>query len=51
LEQDHLFYDFGAVWQVADPEANLSPESLAKRYDGLIFIDETHAARALPIRR
>jgi erythromycin esterase len=51
LEQDHLYYDIGAVWQVGDAEANLSPEAPGKRYDGLIFVDEAHAARGLPPRR
>jgi erythromycin esterase len=47
LAQSHLHYNVGAVWQTADPEANLSTEKLSKEYDGLIFIEESRAARSL----
>jgi hypothetical protein len=35
------------VWQTSDPESNLRPEVLLKSYDGLIYVDECHAARGL----
>lgn len=47
LSESHLFYDTGAVWQTSDPESNLRPEVLLKSYDGLIYVDECHAARGL----
>ena len=47
-KQSHLFYDVGAIWQTGDAAANLTPESLAKAYDGIVFVDEGHAARPLP---
>jgi len=48
LNQSHLFWDVGAIWNTADPLANLIPEVLAHAYDGIIFVDEGHAARPLP---
>ena len=47
LAESHLHYNVGAVWQTADAEANLSPERLSIDYDGLVFIEEGHAARGL----
>lgn len=47
LAESHLYYSVGAVWQTANAEANLFPEALAKSYDGLIFVEEGHAARGL----
>ncbi len=51
MQQSHLFYDVGAIWQTSDAAANLTPESLAKAYDGIVFVDEGHAARPLPPQR
>jgi erythromycin esterase len=45
LGETHLFYDVGAVWNADVPEANLQPQALSKMFDGLIFVEETHAAR------
>jgi len=50
LSESHLYYDFGAVWYTSDSEANLQAEALARFYDGLVFVDEGHAARGLPMR-
>jgi erythromycin esterase-like protein len=47
LAESHLHYDVGAVWQTDDAEANFIPQALSKSYDGLIFIEEGHAARGL----
>jgi len=47
LAENRLYYDVGAVWQTADAEANLSLEAPARFYDGLIFVEEGHAARTL----
>jgi len=47
LAQPHLFHDVGANWVADDPEANLQPQSISRKYDGLIFVGETHAARPL----
>jgi erythromycin esterase-like protein len=51
LGESHLYYNVGAVWQTASAESNLSPEALSKSYDGLIFVEEGHAARGLEAPR
>jgi erythromycin esterase len=51
LGESHLYYDVGAVWQTSSAEANLTPEAPAKSYDGLIFVEEGHAARGLNAQR
>jgi len=51
LGEMHLYYNVGAFWQSANTQANLSQEALAKSYDGLIFIEEGHAARPLEAQR
>jgi erythromycin esterase len=51
LAESQLYYNVGAVWQTANAEANLFPEALAKSYDGLIFVEEGHAARGLAPQR
>ena len=51
LGESHLYDDVGAVWQTASAEANLAPEAPAKTYDGLIFVEEGHAARGLDAQR
>ena len=44
LTDAHLFHDLGAYWVVQDPDAALQPAELRKRYDGLFFVEELHAA-------
>jgi erythromycin esterase len=51
LAESHLYYEVGAAWQTADAEANLSPEAVSQSYDGLIFVEEGHAARGLVAQR
>jgi hypothetical protein len=50
LAESHLYYNEGAVWQTKDAEANLSLEALSKSYDGLIFVEEGHAAHGLVVQ-
>jgi erythromycin esterase len=47
LAEPHLFHSVGSSWFSDDPDANLDPGVLGKRYDGLIFLEEGHAARPL----
>lgn len=47
LSEPHLFYDFGAVWTLGDPEANLRAEALSQHYDGLIFIEDVSPSTPL----
>jgi erythromycin esterase-like protein len=47
LAETHLFHEAGLVWNLDDPDSNLQPKALSKLYDGLIFIEETHAPRGL----
>jgi erythromycin esterase len=48
LGQPHLFRDFGAVWNRDNPVyGNMTSEVLSDSYDGLIFLEDTHAARGL----
>jgi erythromycin esterase len=47
LAEPHLFHSVGSSWFSDDPEANLEPGVLVQRYDGLIFVEEGHAARPL----
>mgnify|MGYP001097659281 CR=1 FL=1 len=51
LAESHLHYKPGASWQTADAEANLTPGRLSREYDGLIFVEEGHAARGLEGQR
>jgi hypothetical protein len=44
LTDAHLFHDLGAYWVVQDPDASLQPAEVRKRYDGLFFVEELHAA-------
>ena len=52
LAEPHLYRALGAVWNITDPEANAMQESMSNAYDGLIFVDEGHAAQGLstPLR-
>ncbi|MBZ5622399.1 MAG: erythromycin esterase family protein [Acidobacteriia bacterium] len=47
LAEPHLFHNVGANWVIDDPDSNLEPQSLSKLYDAIIFVEESHAARAL----
>ncbi len=47
LAAPHLFHSVGSSWFTDDPDANLEPGVLVQRYDGLIFVEEGHAARTL----
>lgn len=47
LAEPHLFHNIGANWVIDDPDSNLEPLALSKLYDGLIFVEESHAARAV----
>jgi len=47
LAEPHLFHSVGSSWFTDDPDANLEPGVLVQRYDGLIFVEEGHAARPL----
>ncbi len=48
LAEPHLYHSVGAGWITDDPESNLHPQAMSKAYDGLIFLEEGHAARGLP---
>jgi erythromycin esterase len=48
LSQQHLFRSFGAVWDERTPDSYLQPEILTDFYDGIIFVEDTHAAQGLP---
>jgi erythromycin esterase len=45
LSGPHLFYNFSSNWVQDDAAANLETEILSKSFDGLIFVEEGHAAR------
>lgn len=45
LAEPHLFLDVGAVWLTDDPALNLHREVMARAYDGIIFVEESHAPR------
>lgn len=47
LSGPHLFHNVGANWVVGNADSNLEPEALSKLYDGLIFVEESHAAHGL----
>lgn len=49
LAEPHAYLNAGAIWMQDTPESHLSPVSLAKAYDGLIYIEESHAAQGLPM--
>jgi erythromycin esterase len=48
LAEPHLYHSVGAGWTTDDPEANLQPEVVSRVYDGVIFVEEGHAAQGLP---
>ena len=47
LAEPHLFHRVGSTWFAGDAAANFEPMALRQRYDGLIFIEQGHAARPL----
>lgn len=47
LSEPHLFHNVGTNWIIGAADGNLEPGTLSKLYDGLVFVEETHAARAL----
>ncbi len=48
LDAPHLFRQAGAIWQIDAAQANAQTATLAELYDGLIFVEESHAAAGLP---
>jgi len=49
LAEPHLFHYAGWNWSLDDPGANYLPAALSTLYDGLIFVEEGHAARPMPL--
>jgi hypothetical protein len=47
LAGPHLFHNVSTSWVVGSSDSNLEPETLSKLYDGLIFVEESHPARAI----
>ncbi len=47
LGEPHLFHNVGVTWVVGNSDANLEAEPLSRLYDGLIFVEESHAAQAI----
>jgi len=45
LSGPHLFHNFSSNWVLDDVAGNLETEILSKSFDGLIFVEEGHAAR------
>jgi len=47
LAEPHSFLEVGALWNQDDPQSNWRVETMSKSYDGLVFLEEGHAARGL----
>jgi len=47
LAEAHSFLEVGTLWNRDDPQSNSRVRTMAKCYDGLIFLEEGHAARGL----
>jgi erythromycin esterase len=47
LAGPHLFHSVSTNWVMDNADSNLEPESLSKMYDGLIFVEEGHAAQGV----
>lgn len=47
LAESHSFLEVGALWNRDDPQSNSRVRTWAKSYDGLIFLEEGHAAHGL----
>jgi hypothetical protein len=45
VAEPHPFFWAGTSWNVDDPRDHLHSEVLSKTYDGLIFLEESHAVR------
>ncbi len=47
LAESHSFLEVRELWNRDDPQSNSRVKTLAKSYDGLIFLEEGHAAHGL----
>jgi erythromycin esterase len=47
IAESHSFLEVSAWWNRDDPQSNSRVRTLAKSYDGLIFLDEAHPAHGL----
>ena len=47
LAEPHLFLSVGASWNQDGPENHLRPSVLSKTWNGLIFVEEGHAAKPM----
>jgi erythromycin esterase len=47
IAESHSFLEVSAWWNRDDPQSNSRVRTLAKSYDGLIFVDEAHPAHGL----
>jgi erythromycin esterase len=47
LFERHQFRACGAVWDRSNPDSSLISEALGKSYDGLIYLENTQAARGI----
>jgi erythromycin esterase len=47
LAESHSFLEVGALWNRDDPQSNSRVKTMTKSYDGLIFLEEGHAAHGL----
>ncbi len=47
LLEPHSFLEVGALWNQDDPQSNWRVKAMSKSYDGLVFLEEGHAARGL----
>ena len=47
LRSPTRFHNVGSNWVVGNGDANMEAEALSKLYDGLIFVEESHAAQAI----
>ena len=48
LSQPHLFRGCGAIWNRDDAaNSNMGSATLSRSYDGLIFLEDSHAARGI----
>ncbi len=53
LADEHLFHEIGGLVAIGGDSLNLRPAGLSKRFDGLIFFEDTHASRSdkTPLRK
>jgi erythromycin esterase len=45
LAESHLFRSCGSMWDRDNPAGLMESQRLSKAYDGLIYLESTHAAR------